>query len=140
MKRILITCALLLSSCGGSATAPVTPVPPNSAQTQVFNVNKTIADSIHGAVTASITLRDQGKISQATLAQVEAWAKAAVPVCDQIDSEIGSSDAWATQRVKILALLPQFKVPAIAGIDPSIQTLLSNVTTLIAQIQAQVTQ
>ena len=140
--KSLLTLVVLLASCGGSATAPSTPAPPvvNSPQTQVANIDKTLADAINASVKTAIALRDQVTVSQANVTVIESWATSAATLDDQIATELGSADPWATQKTKILLLLPGLHVPATGGVSATLQVSLAAVETLIAQIQAQVIQ
>lgn len=140
MKRAILAFVLALGLVGCGNPSATTPAPPNSPQTQVLNIDKTLADAINGAVRASIVLRDQGKMSQANVTLIQAWAKSAVAVDDAIATELASSDPWSVQKTKILALLPGMKVPTVSGLDPTIQADLVAITAIIAQIQAQVSQ
>lgn len=138
MKRLILALGLVLYGCGTPTAS--TPAPPNSAQTQVLNIDKTLADAINAAVKLSITLRDQGKLSQANNLIIQNWAKSAVKLDDDIATELGSADPWSVQKTKILAMLPGLKVPAVSGLDATMQANLAAVTTIIAQIQAQVSK
>ncbi len=131
---------LLLVGCGNppQASTPAPPASSNSAQTQVLNADRLLADSINGSVRAAILLRNQGKIDAASVTLIEGWAKSAVAVDDSIATELASADPWATQKVKILAMLPSLKVPAVSGLDPVLATDFATITAIIAQIQAQV--
>ena len=137
MKCALLAC-LLLASCGGSATAPVTPAPPNSPQTQALNVCKTITDSISAAVNTTIQLRNAGKVSQADTTIIENWAKSAYALDDSITAELTSADAWAIQKQKVLLMLPLFKIPGTSTADTTIQAALAAVTTTVALLKGQV--
>jgi hypothetical protein len=130
----------LLVGCHSTNTSATTPAPVNSPQTQVLNIDKTLADAINAAVKAAIILRDQGKLSQANTTLIENWAKAAAILDDQIATELGSADTWAVQKTKILAMLPGFKIPVVSGLDPTLQADLVGITAIVAQIQGQVTQ
>ena len=131
--------ALFLAGCGASTpTTPVTPVPPNSPQTQALNVDKTLADAISTAVNTAISLRNAGKISQADTATIENWAKSAAILDDTIATEIGSADPWATQKTKILAMLPLFKIPGTSTVDTTLQAALAAVSALLTQLQGAV--
>lgn len=139
--KLFATLAIALALVGcGTPTANTPPPVQNSPQTQTLNIDKTLADAINGAVKASITLRNQGKMSAANVTLIENWAKSAVILDDQIAAELGSADTWAVQKTKILAMLPQFKVPTVSGLDPTIQADLAAITTIISQIQSQVSQ
>ncbi len=137
MKRLLLACALL-AGCGGSATAPNVPAPPNSAQTQTLNITKTLADAINAAVKTAISLRDQGQITAVDTRTVEDWAKAAAILDDQIATEIGSPDPWPTQKQKILLLLPGLQIPFRGPVNTTLAASLAAVTTTINLIRAQV--
>jgi len=135
MKRVLIAC-LLLSSCGNPTVQ--TPAPPNSPQTQVLNIDKTLADSINAAVKTAISLRNQGQVSAADVNTIENWAKAAAILDDQIATELGSADPWTVQKQKILLLLPGFQIPITGTINQTLAASLAAVTTTVNLIRAQV--
>ncbi len=141
MKRQALVAVLVLGllGCGNPPTA-TTPAPPNSPQTLVLNIDKTLADAINGAVKAAVLLGNQGKLSRPNVVLIESWSKSAVALDDAIATELASADAWNVQKTKILAMLPGLKVPAISGLDPTIQADLVAVTAIVGQIQAQVTQ
>ena len=131
--------ALFLAGCGASTpTTPVTPAPVNSPQTQALNVDKALADAISAAVNTAISLRNAGKISQADTTTIENWAKSAAILDDTIATEIGSADPWATQKTKILAMLPLFKIPGTSTIDTTLQAALAAVSALLTQLQGAV--
>ena len=141
MTRAVLALALLLTSCGGSATAPVTPAPPNSPQTQTLNVTKALADAINAAVKTAITLRDQGQISASDTRTVENWAKSATILDDQIATELGNtSDPWPTQKAKILLLLPGFQFPFGGSTNTTLQAAITAVGTTVNLIRTQVQQ
>lgn len=142
MKRLILALALsfALVSCGGSNPTTVgTPAPPNSPQTQVLNVTKTLADAINTAVKSTIILRDQGLVSQADAVTVESWAASAATVDDQIATELGSSDSWTIQKQKILLSLVGFKLPLVTS-NPVLQSALQQALMLAQQIQSAVSQ
>lgn len=140
MKHTLCGFALALGlvSCGNPTAT--TPAPPNSPQTQVLNIDKTLADAINAMVKAAVLLGNQGKVSRPNVVLIESWSKSAVALDDAIATELGSADPWSVQKTKILAMLPGLKVPAISGLDPTVQADLVAITAIIGQIQAQVTQ
>ncbi len=140
MKRLLLIA--FLSGMLGCAPATVSgPAPPNSAQTQVANIDKALADANNAAVKLAIALRDQGKVSAATTATIENWSARVAQLDDQIASELGGADPWTTQKQKIGLLLAGFALPNIAGsLDPTLQADLVAVGNLLSQIQGQVSQ
>ncbi len=113
---------------------------PNSPQTQVLNVTRLLSGAINAAVKTGIVLRDQGKFSQADNLILQNWAKSAVVLDDKIAVELASKDSWTAQRSTILALLLGFKIPAMSGVDPTLQASLALVMQLVSQIQSQVSQ
>lgn len=140
MKRALLAVIVGLGLVGCGTPTASTPAPPNSAQTQVLNIDKTLADAINASVKLSIALRDQGKVSQANVMIIQSWAKSAVALDNAIATELGSADPWSVQKTKILAMLPGLKIPAISGLDANMQTSLVAIQTIVAQIQAQVSK
>jgi len=141
MKRFILALFLVvacieLTACHQSAVS--TPAPPNSPQTQVLNITKTLADAINAAVRTGITLRDQGTLSQEKNLMLQNWAKSAVMLDDRIATELASGEAWIIQRGKVLALLPGFQLPEIGGVDPQLRAEFALVAQLVGQIQSQV--
>lgn len=131
-----ISIPALETGCGNPTAT--TPSPVNSPQTQLVNIDKTLADTINGAVKATIALRNQGKMSAVNTTLVENWAKSAAILDDAIATELGSTDTWAVQKTKILAILPKFAIPTMSGIDPSIQADFAAIAAIVQQIQGQV--
>ena len=141
MKIATLALALILVGCGASTpTTPAVPVPPNSPQTQVLNITKTLADSINAAVKTAISLRDSGKIDQATTLTIENWAKSAAVLDDTIATELGSADPWPLQKQKILVILPAFRIPGTSYVNTTLQAALTAVGTILSQLQVQVAQ
>ncbi len=139
MKRAVLAVSLLLASCGGNATAPSAPAPPNSAQTQTLNITKTLADAINAAVKTAISLRNQGQISAADTVLIENWAKSAAILDDQIATELGNTaDPWTVQKAKILLLLPGFQIPLTSTTNQTLAASLAAVSTTVQLIRAQV--
>lgn len=143
IRASIFIAALLLCGCGTPTAS--TPSPVNSPQTQAINIDKTMADAINSAVKISISLRcatppAAGCIDPGTVILIENWAKSAASLDDQIAAELANSDTWDVQKQKILLLLPKLQIPIISGLNPTAQTALTVVTSLISQIQAQVTQ
>jgi len=143
MKTISLALLLSLSvafvGCGNPTTA-TTPAPPNSPQTQVINISKTLADAISGAVNASIALRDQGKITPDTNLLIRNWAKSAITLNESIATELGSADTWSVQKAKIYLTLTGFKTPTVSGLDPTIQADFAAIMAIVQQIQTAVSQ
>ncbi len=145
MKRIrrsnaILAFVLALGLCACGTPTASTPAPPNSSQTQVLNIDKTLADAINATVKLTITLRDQGKLSQANVTLIQSWAKTAVAVDDQIATELASSDTWTVQKAKILQMITTIKIPSISGLDPAAQNSLLAAQAIIEQIRMQVSQ
>ncbi len=136
IEALALLLVVLLVGC--ASTAPTTPAPLNSPQTQALNVTKTLADSINAAVKTAISLRDSGKLSQADTTVIENWAKSAAILDDTIATEIGSADPWTLQKQKILVLLPAFQIPGTSNMDAIIQASINSVRVLIMQLQTQV--
>ncbi len=136
MNKLVLSCVLLLASC--ATPTATTPSPPNSAQTQVLNIDKTLADSINAAVKTAISLRNQNQISAADTTTIENWARAAAILDDQIATELGSPDPWPTQKSKILLLVPGFQIPLTGTINTTLKASLAAVTTTVNLIKAQV--
>lgn len=146
MKQILKTPALacvLMLVLFACAKTPVSnnPAPPNSPQALVLNADKTLADANNAAVKLVIALRDQGKVSQATTSVIESWCASVAMLDDSIATELGSADTWAAQKQKILLLLAGFALPPVIGnLDPTLQSDLAVIGSLLTQIQGQVNQ
>lgn len=141
MKTHIAKIALFIALAGGSSSCMKSvSAAPNSPQAQVLAIDKTLADAINVTVKTAISLRDQGKLSQANNLIIQNWAASAVKLDDAIATELGSADPWNVQKAKILAMLPALKVPAVSGLDPGVVATLSAVTAIVAQIQGQVSQ
>lgn len=131
--------ALALAGCGGTPTA-TTPAPPNSPQTTVALTVKTVADAANSGVTTVISLRDQGKLSQANTTIIENWLGFVANTDKQITVILANGQPWTAQRGQILTLLGTVTAPAIANtIDPGAQAVIAQIMTLVNQIRAQVT-
>ncbi len=127
------------SSCGGSATAPSVPAPPNSPQTQALNLTKTLADSISAAVNTAIQLRNAGTVSAADTTAIENWAHSADLLDKQIVTELANAaDPWPVQKAKILVLLPGFQIPLRGTTATTLQAALAAVSSTVALLRAQV--
>lgn len=141
MKLKLIAIAIafaLLASCG--ATKPVTPAPPNSAQTTVAQLNNTVADADQAGAKTVIALRDAGKLSQANALTIENWLALVATTNKSIGLILVKPEPWTAQRAEILTLLATVTAPTIAtAIDPGASAVIVQIQTLIAQIRAQVT-
>jgi len=134
----MLPAGIILTGCPQSTST--TPAPPNSPQTQALNLTRALSDAVNAAVRTGITLRDQGKFSQADNLTLQTWAKSAIALDDQIASALGTGESWTVQRGKVLALLVGFQPPSLgANIDASLQAALTLVNQLIGQIRGQVT-
>ena len=142
MRRALLALALCVALTGCAAkVAPVTPTPPNSAQTTVARLNNTVADADQAAVKTVIALRDAGKLSQANTTVIENWLALVATTDKAIGMILAKSEAWDVQKVEILTLLATTTAPTIATtIDPGASAVIAQIQTLIAQIRTQVTQ
>jgi hypothetical protein len=139
--RLLAVVIVLAGLVACKPATAVVPPGPNSPQTQVANIDKTLADAVNAAVKTTIALRDQGKVSQANTVVIENWCKAVATADDAIATELGSTDTWAVQKQKILLMVVNQAVPlATANLDPSLAAALNGVANLISQIQQQVSQ
>ncbi len=136
MKLTILLGFIVLWGCPASTTT--TPAPPNSPQTQALNVTKTLADAINAAVKTTIAERNAGKVSQADTTTIENWAKSAAVLDDTIATELGSADPWATQKAKIIAMMPLFRIPGTGTTDVTLQAALAAVSTLLTQLQGVV--
>lgn len=139
MKTLLaLVITLGLVGCGtptATTPAPVT----NSPQTTVALTIKTVADADLAGVKTVIALRDAGKLSQANTTTIENWLGVVATTDKQVSAILANGQAWAQQKVQILALLGTVTAPAIATtIDPGAQAVIAQVMTLIAQIKTQV--
>lgn len=138
MKTTILILSLLLVSCGNPAT-PSVPPPPNSAQTQVLNVTKTLHDAVDAAVRTAISLRDNKVISAADTRTVENWALSVLDLNDKMLAELGSSDSWTVQKQKLVTFLVGFKLPVVTS-NQTLQADLNAIQVIIQQIQGQVFQ
>lgn len=134
----VLTATILLSSCASRVpVAPGIPLPPNSPQTQVLNVTKTLHDAVDAAVRTVISLRDNKTISPADARNVENWSLSVLDLNDKMLNELGSNDSWQVQKQKLLLSLAGFKLPVVTS-NQVLQSALNSVQAIIQQIQGQV--
>ena len=141
MKRLLLAlalaCPFALVSCSKATTT--TPVPPNSPQTTVAQLNNAVADVDQAAVRTVIGLRDSGKLSQANTDTIENWLGFVATTNKAIGVILAKPEAWTAQKVEILTLLATVTAPTIATtIDPGAQAVVTQIVTLLNQIKTQV--
>jgi len=126
-----------LISCGTPTVQ--TPSPPNSPQTTVATLVKTVADTNLAGIRTVITLRDGGKITQAAAKTIQDWQAFIATTDKQIGLILAKSEPWSDQKREIVVLLGTVTAPALAtNIDPGAQAVVSQIMTLIAQIRVQV--
>jgi hypothetical protein len=137
----LMIVALLISpgcatTSNGTGQPPSAPTPP---QVTVANAVNALAQAVDGAVTSAIAARDQGKVSQADLDTIEAFAAATANTGKQVDAELRSSDAWAAQKTKILQAVTAGGLTTLKGrISPGSQIFVSSLVVLVNQISSAV--
>lgn len=138
MFLMLLASTTILQSCASRVpVAPGIPLPPNSPQTQVLNVTKTLHDAVDAAVRTAISLRDNKTISPADARNVENWSLSVLDLNDKMLNELGSNDSWQVQKQKLLLSLAGFKLPAVTS-NQVLQSALNSVQAIIQQIQGQV--
>jgi hypothetical protein len=136
MIRAVLVLSLLLASCAPKTS---TPAPPNSPQSTAALANNAVADADLTAVKAIISLRDQGKISQATTTTIENWLVLVAQTDKSIATILADPEPWAAQKVAIYTLLATVTAPAVAtGIDPGAAAIIAQVQTLINQLKVLV--
>lgn len=137
ISALILACGLLVS-CGAPVTT-TTQNPPNSPQTQAANINKAVADADVAAVQTVISLRDAGKVSQATTTTIENWLAFVATNNKQIAAVFQKPETWDQQKVEIYTLLGTVTAPSLATtIDPGAQAVVTQILTLINQIKVQV--
>jgi hypothetical protein len=98
-----------------------------------------LAQAVDGAVTSAIAARDQGKVSQADVDTIEAFAAAIANTGKGVDAELRSSDAWALQKTKILQAVTNASLGTLKGrISPGSQLFISSLVLLVNQISSAV--
>lgn len=143
LAALALACALSLTavSTTGCSHASTTETQPNSPQTTVAQLNKTVADTNLEAVKTVIALRNAGKISQANTTTIENWLGFVATTNKSIGLILVKAEPWSQQKAEILTLLGTVTAPALAAnIDPGAQAIVAQIMTLIAQIKVQVTQ
>lgn len=136
-------CALLVlwAACAGQNTTTGTGAgaPPTPPQIVVANSVNALAQAVDGAITAAITARDQGKVSQADLTAIEAYCKVVAVTGKSIDAELRSTDAWAVQKTKIVQLMTSAGLTTLKGhISPTAQALVTTLVVIANQISVAV--
>lgn len=135
---ILLSLPIAFVGCGTPATT-TTPAPPNSPQITVAQTVKTVADADQAAVKTVISLRDQGKLSQANTVTIENWLALVANTDKSIGLILAKPESWASQKVEIYALLATVTAPTIVTtIDPGAQAVITQVVTLLNVIKSQV--
>ena len=139
MKRLLLalalTCPFVLDSCGHATVG----TQPNSPQTTVAQLNKTVADANLAGVKTVIGLRDSGKITQAVTDNIENYLALVATTSKSIGVILQKPEAWTAQKAEILTLLATVTAPTIATtIDPGAQAVVTQIVTLLNQIKTQV--
>ncbi len=128
---------LLLVGCGNPPQAS-TPTPPNSPQTTVTLTVKTVADSAQAGVKTVIALRDQGKLSQANTTTIENWLGFVATNDKSISLILANGQPWASQKADILKVLTTITPPVNLTLSPEVQTIITQIMTLVNQIRVQV--
>ena len=139
MKRIrllplLLLACLLLTACPSTTPTTTTPAAPTPPQITVANAVNALAQAVDGAVTTAMAARDAGKMDQADVTAVEAFASAIAGAGKQVDAELRSTDAWATQRTKILVMVSNSSLATLkAHISPAAQVTVSTLVIVVNQ-------
>lgn len=131
-------CGLLELGCAPQNSNPAVPLSP-TAQQQILNADKLLADAVNGAVKAVIALRDQGKVSQADTTFVETYCAVAAKFSDSLDTIVTSSDPWSVQRSKIISLVQTTAFPLVASnVSSGAAALIVQIGVVFNQIKGQV--
>ena len=144
MKRrysVFVVLVLFLSSCAMQTTsAPGTPPPPTTPpQVTVANSMVALSHVVGGATDALITCRQQSKCSADDVTAGENVISAIATAGKAIDAELVSTDPWATQQTKILAIVGQAGIAQLkAKVSPTGQLLIVSVITLFDNISQAV--
>jgi len=102
----LAVICLLLGGCAASTTTTgTTPAVPTPPQVTVTNAIAVVAQANDAMVHAVIAARDAGTVSQADCSTVESIATAVSNAGLAMNAELTSSDTWAAQKTKLIALL-----------------------------------
>lgn len=137
--RFLAVVALYFALVSCATPTATTPPGTNSPQTTVALTINTIADADQAAVKTVISLRDQGKLSQANTENIETWLALVATTDKGVAAILAKPETWDQQKKEILTLLATVTAPAIAGkIDPGAQAVIAQIQTLLAQIKTLV--
>jgi hypothetical protein len=127
------------NSAGSASTTATPPAAPTPPQITVANAVNALAQAVDGAVTSAIAARDVGKASPADVQSIEAFASAIATTGKQIDAELRSTDAWPSQKTKILQAVTSSSLTTLKGrISPSSQIFVSSLLVLVNQISSAV--
>lgn len=140
-RKVIARALLAIGFLLVTACAPQNPaaVGTNSPQTQVAQIDKTIADADQAAVRTVISLRDQGKLSQANTTTIENWLGFVATTDKQIGLILAKPEPWDAQKKEIYTLLATVTAPKIATtIDPGAQSVVTQILTLISQLRTLV--
>ena len=112
MRTLAATFSLFFPlACRNPGTAVTPAPPPNSRADGSREYKQDAGGRGPSAVKLAIALRNAGTLTQANTAVIETWCKSVQVLDDAIATELGSADAWATQKQKILLLVAGFVGP-----------------------------
>lgn len=125
---LILAAALALGGCAKSTTStPTVPTPP---QMQVATAVAAFSTANDAAVHSAIAARQAGTCSPADAASIETAAKANANLVLQMDAELKSTDAWAVQGPKLLAILQSAALGQLnAHLSPNAQILVAALLT-----------
>lgn len=127
------------TGCASATVSTPAPVQPNSPQSTVALLNKSVADTNLAGIKTVITLRDAGKLSQANTRTIQDWQEFIARTNKSIGLILVKPEPWSTQKSEILALLVTVTAPQLVGvIDTQAQAVVSGIMTLVNQIREQV--
>jgi hypothetical protein len=99
-----IACLLIFLCFVGCAYKNPAGTPPTPPNVQIASFSKALADALHTANQSAMILRDNGKISQKEVLDVQEYIVLVANTGKQMDAVILSSDPWGTQREKIIKM------------------------------------
>ena|ERR1035438_3253682 len=130
----LAAICLILGGCAASTTTTGT-TPPTPVPVTVTNAIAVVATANDAMVHAVIAARDAGTISQADCSAIESVASAVANAGLQMDAELRSTDTWAVQQPKLIALLQAAGLSQLQGrISPAAYAVVVALITAANQL------
>ena len=116
---LALVLALSINGCQKNVTVPTPP------QIQVANAVNVLAHGSNTVVDALTAARDNGTISQADLTTAFTVNRIFIATGQQIKAEMSSTDTWEVQKAKILKIIVDSGVAAVAlKLPPTAKTLM----------------